>query len=203
MTVETWVSLYELSCLMKYIRQEFVKIENLYEEYFNKVLKKEDGLASIILYRYFSDEKMLEAELKFKSFDYHSIEFTKQNGELSLVEENKGSNQEAFNLLKQGLTEYYDYFIKFNSYLDEKQKVLTSCDSKYLIEWEFERIKLYSKDKKLITTSYNYFGQKIEDDCEILKQVFVKLEYCPKWCQEELIKMKSNDEVVLSLSKKV
>ncbi len=75
MNVETWISLYELSCLMKYIRQEFVRVENLYEEYFNKVLKKEDELASIVLYRYFSDEKVLEAELKFKSFDYQRVGF--------------------------------------------------------------------------------------------------------------------------------
>lgn len=203
MNVETLISLYELSYLMKYIRQEFVRVETLYEEYFNELLKMEDEFANIVLYRYFSDEKELEAGLKFRSFDYQRVGFIKQDGELSLVENDIDNVQEAFNLLKKELTDYYDFFIKFNSYLDEKKKVFPSSDAKYVIEWEFDRIKLYSWDNILITTSYNYYGEIIEDD-EILKKVFVRLEDCPKWCKEELIKMRSNEVGgSLSLKKKI
>ena len=202
------ISLYNVACLMKEMKKKYENLKDNYE------YSLEDG-KHIVIYDFDYNNDELGIGIPFLG-EIYDIYLKKQDGDLFITKSEYYDSQMVLNTLGNKLSRLYDEFMKFKDFKNEKSYGIKTVNSIFYsnvcsLEVSFFYA-LPSKGLKPILNdgfevkSYSYssnYGCKCNsvntlnviknNEEELFKRIFVKIEDMPKWCQDALYEIRKEE----------
>ena len=226
------VSLYDVDQLMKIKRAECLGVLESYGTKINSKINLESLDIDPIYIKSFNYD-LNELSIAFDPLEddeNNEIVFSKDdNGNLYMKKDSicfKNGNK-VMDLLNVELSEIYDLFIQYKDFIQQCSRGITSVNSWFLVDIDLDSSKVFAKNEmddsfkefQLCSFPGNYYGYGlvptayakylVDNEEEMFKRIFVKIEDCPQWTQpilgeerkSQLSENKKNN--VMTLSKKI
>lgn len=228
---EDAISLYSVAHLVKDINNEYEDTKNNYEDKLNSTVRDLINSDSIIAFHDI-DLKEKKIKLSFREYsfmDFEEITFSLEDDDIRLLNSDGYNASLVFPSISNTLKDMYDDLEAFSNFKDYQNSSINkeAINTDFNVDISHYGVSLYKKDfndKKYVELSSPSYSDKyklnansgklnkafdgFEDD--IFKNVYIKIEDCPKWSQA-MLKEKRQDELkkeeikdkVLGLSKKI
>lgn len=206
------ISLYDVIVLMTKINYEYEKVKKTYiRRIDNLIEEKFDSSSYVVIYDFDYDNQELSIGFNYNGYNYRKIFFAKSDGNLYITKSEFFRDKDVLVAIGTELSQLYDEFMKFSAYKRESKFNIRPINSNLFVDISSHSIDIFTeypieritKDFKL---TFIINSGKYKYDCnsttiitaiegkekEIFKKIFVKIEDCPKWCQEILSEIRRN-----------
>lgn len=190
------VSLYDVLMIVKSRRNKY----DVSKRSLKKHIDKKMGWTSSSFYScYVSDFDFKDSELKI-GFDFKYVTFTKVDGDLVIKSSDTCLAQELLSKCGEKISDYYDSCFRYQSLFMQSSKNIKSVNSNFLIDIndmevsvssnieEMGHIHFFKLFKNFKYNEYEYVCNSNtivsafrNNEAEIFKRIFVRIEDCPKW----------------------
>lgn len=209
------ISLFDISLLLKKMNHKYEKERHKFDDLLGEIVTSNfcDG-SMVVVHNFDYQNNVLPISFKrWKYEDFNKIYFSKKNGDLYIVKSESYYSKQLFNVTSHLLTKLYDDLENYSDYKNYKYSShnIAAVNSNFGVSVTFYGVDIftffqqneYQKDFKLFSPSYsngynldctsNIVNEAIKNqETEIFKRIFVKIDDCPKWCQRELYKIRQN-----------
>lgn len=206
------VSIYDVLVLTTKMSNNYETLVKKYDEHIKYLIKQEFGINSnIIIYNFNYDKNELMVGFKYYSDNYDEITFKKNENDLFISKTETYRAKDILETVGTELSQLYDEFIKYSSYKKDYIFRVKPVNSNFLVNMTPNGVgigvlvpnRILTYDFKLdfysVTNRYGYDCNSTliidafkGNEDKIFKRIFVKIEDCPKWCQEELYEIRKN-----------
>ena len=201
-----YVTLYDVSKLLKYTNIECELIKRRWEYYFDNIVKSQFGEdSSVICHDFDYRNKILKISFKKQlTSSYEEIDLAKHNGELFVLKSRSCWSDEVFQTLSSDLSNLYDELLKFEAFkLTQPKNNIKPINSEFNVKINADGVIINNDEIELFVTNYdndckvksssNMVKQVLnETKDEIFKRIFIKISDCPVWMQSELQELRHN-----------
>ena len=209
------VSLFDVSLLLKRKDRKYKHEKDKFEDVLDEIVKSKFCDDSAII-NYGIDYETKELKIGFKrwrSGDYEKIYFSEKNDELYIAKSESHYAKELFSVTSHILTKLYSDLMQYADYQDTNKGkyAIHAVNSDFLVNvWKYG-VEIYvktpnthfSNDFELNSPAYD---NRYDLECnssivldairnqeqEIFKRLYVKIDDCPEWCQDELYVIRQN-----------
>ena len=206
---DTCISLSDVADLLSHQAHDYTRIIENYSRYLNEVIKSKFMNSSTIYICNFDYNKK-ELTIRFcycRGDDTKKIVFRKNDEDLE-VDVTKSDTywtKEILATIGSDLSELYDELVSFLDYKKGINLKIRPVNSNFLVDITSYGIDIYTPSTNneymdyfelTFNSHYNQYSYDStsmiimntlqEHETEIFKNIFVKIEDCPKWCQEML-----------------
>ena len=210
------VSLYNI---FKVIKKEVDKLNNIKDEYKSIIkssLREKYGReATCVIYDFDYENNLLR--LAFKEYSwyngYSEMQFSKDNNDLYIVKsENYLYGNDHFRELGDYLSKLYDELIKFKKMEKEFKYWIDANNSNFKIDISKYGVSIKVNQpndrlKDIFCLKHSTYNSDYDYDCnsneilsimngkedELFKKIYVNIDKCPEWMQEELKNIRYNE----------
>ena len=204
------ISLSDISRLINKINDDYYEIVEEYQSLFNDTIKsKFSGYIGVIIDEFDYNLDCLNITLIEDYGDYKKVSFTKKDDNLCVVESESVHTDEILQLLYSELSNLYDELYRFTEYKGSYSSSIRTSNSNFFADINSCFVKILSNkyesasDFRVIADGFNnkyhlkcdslvLYLASIRKKEELFKNTFVRISDCPKWCQEELYKIRQN-----------
>ncbi len=210
---EDEINLYDLSKVIRKKEIEFRNEKKIFENYLLKQIKKNfDKNSDLIIYDFNYEKKELKIGFKF-SKDFKKIIFGQKNNQLFIKESESNYADDLLFYMGEDFLNFYNFFINYDYYHEQVNFNVKPINSKFLVDISNYGVNIYVKRNNDILTkifelnsrSWNntYICKCNSDEIknlisnnedEIFKKIFVKINECPEWSKSELYKLKKEQK---------
>lgn len=222
-----YISLFDVAKLLKKLRSNYNYLKKSYkiefENIINSNLRNNDTFIQSLDFDY--QNKLLKMGLK-KGFWHNEnliITFAKDNDDLYIYEANTLMADDIFMALGKKISSFYDELLNYKDYTDN-QEIYYLKDIDYNFDVEISREGcgvFYGNNKDLSKSDMILFSPSSElkyslktnsllinkaiknNEDELYKKIFVKIEECPFWIQDELKEIRDKQLLTSKVKKKV
>lgn len=207
-----YISLYNIAILIKDKKREHQNIIEYYNEQIN------NNINEYLIIQDFDYNKLeLHINYKYKE-EWYNMTFAKNDGDLYLK---TSDNPKALNLLVEignDLSLLYDELIKYKDFYKQYIYQIKCLNSNFLVNINAYQINLYQKKEDNLfelklysyndTYEYNCNSNNIintihNNEDELFKKIFVKIDDCPKWSQIYLYKIRKKQLIKENIKIKI
>lgn len=200
------VSIYDVLILTLKMSNNYEELIKKYDEHIKYLIKQEFGInCNIIIYNFNYDKNELIVGFKYYSDNYDEIIFKKDENDLFISKSETYRAKDILETVGTELSQLYDEFIKYSLYKKDYIFKVNPVNSNFLVNMSPGLVgigvlvpnRILSYDFKLdfyfVTNKYKYDCNSTAiidafkgNEEEIFKRIFVKIDDCPKWCQDAL-----------------
>lgn len=202
------ISLYDVARLMKSKNSEYRNMIDSYENSFECIIKREFSPHHNVTIGNFNYDRN-ELEIRFSYWGNPTkIIFSKKDGDLYIVSSETTRGQKILALLGNQLSELYDKLLQYSEYKNTEFHHPNSINSKFKIDVNIYHISIftesnYKREFNLSSYSYkngydymcnsnNIINVVKNNESELFKRIFIKIEDCPEWTRSNLSKTRKN-----------
>jgi len=206
------VSIYDVLVLTTKMYNNYEELFEKYNERIRPLIKQEFGnYANIGIYNFDYDNNELRIGFTHSGDSYDKITFKKNDNDLFISETETYRAKEILETVGTELSQLYDEFIKYSPYKNDYIFKVKPVNSNFLVDMSPNMVEIgILLPNHILTYEFKLWFScamnKYRYDCnsnaiieavkgnedEIFKRIFVKIEDCPKWCQEELYEIRKN-----------
>lgn len=228
---EDAISLYSVAHLVKDINNEYEDTKNNYEDKLNSTVRESLNSDSIIAVHDidFKEKKIKLSFREYSFMDFEEITFSLEEDDIRVLNTDGHNASLVFTSISNTLKDMYDDLEAFSNFKDYQNSSINkeAINTDFNVDISQYGVSLYKidfNDKKYVEFSSPSYSDKyklnansgklnkafdgFEDD--IFKNIYIKIEDCPKWSQA-MLKEKRQDELkkeeikdkVLGLAKKL
>lgn len=184
-------------------RNEFKNKEKYYKKLLDNMIKEKYGYnAGLFIYGF--DYETNELSIAFNHFgsNYYEINFKMNDGDLYVSSSQTYESDNVFRLLYKQLTLLYNEYEKYRVFHEQNIYRERPINSNFFTDIGFFGVRIYNKDyyTKDFEIRYPSYSKECEIECnssslmsimedtqkDILNNIYIEIEKCPKWCREEL-----------------
>lgn len=200
------VSLYDVSQIIRKKYNEYYCYEEEFCDRLDKIIKLNFGFkCSLIMYDF--DYINNELRMGFKSDNkYEKIIFSKENKKIFIKESYTTNDYNILDLIGNYLSDFYDICLKYRDFYTQGVYGIKPVNSKFSVSLSSSMVKISLNDNfvgigekefELIYRSYinsyscecgvdNIIGSFNVKENEIFKNIYIKIDDCPRWSQNML-----------------
>lgn len=207
-----YISLFDVLSVLRDFNLEFENFKRFYSDKLNYIAKDKICVnSSVILNNFDYSNNLLSISFKkYIHYNWTDIYFGKQDGDLFIARSNSCLNEGILLNLGSCLSDLYDGFLgyyDYNDYSNSKSSIRVK-NSSFVVDVSRYGINVYFRDldtnkSVLRLTGYSYkndyefkcnssvISEVFKDNEEdILRKLFVRIDDCPIWCQNRLFKVR-------------
>lgn len=211
---EDCVSLDIVLNLMRLNNRRFNKINIIHQRRLDTIMNNHYNNVGLIVYGYDYEKGNLKIGYKFLS-TYNKIVFTKKNDDLIIVESESCHANDVLACIGNELSLLCDLYEQYREFTEQFNYGIRAVNSNFLINLSSNEISFFArtgkysfcKDFELTAYCYDKFGNnqygyncnsnnilsliRGQED-ELFERIYIKIDDCPKWCQESLYEIRKN-----------
>lgn len=208
------ISLYDIAQLLKIKSNEYKSDKHSFEKHFDYVIESRYGSSSsIVVYDFDYDKDELRIGFKYWE-NYDKIIFAKKDEDLYVKESESSRGKDILVALGDSLSKLYDKFIQYRDIKQQNSYRIKPVNSNFLVDvsyygvdifvngGEFRIIKEFELSSHSYETGYDYdcnsstvINALKGNEDELFKRIFVMIDDCPEWMQEQLYEIRQNQLV--------
>ena len=206
------ISLFDVAQFFKDVVNIYDEIKKRNDHQLESSIKSIFGNSSrCVCYDFKYEKKILPIGFKLWSEDnYKKICFAKENNDLYIVQSESWYDKKIFSECSAELSQIYDEFINctdYQNYLNTSY-VVKPINSNFDVRMSFIGVILFAtfrfkNEIELLSPSYTdayriecnsgIINKLLKDnEDEIFKRVFVRIDDCPEWCRQRLYEIRQN-----------
>lgn len=228
---EDTISLYDVAHLVKDINNEYEDTKNNYEDKLNSTLRDSLNSDSIIAVHDidFKEKKIKLSFREYSFMDFEEITFSLEDDDIRILNTDSHNASLVFPSISKTLKDMYDDLEAFSNFKDYQNSSINkeAINTDFNVDISQYGVSLYKidfNDKKYVELSSPSYSDKYKLNAnsgklnkafdgfedEIFKNIYIKIEDCPKWSQamlkeqrQEELKKEEIKAKVLGLAKKL
>lgn len=203
------ISLHDVWTVSNNRKKELQKIQEPYQEKILQAIHEqisEYAYAKLYSFNYYKNELTLFfqwCELR------GTITFRKKDGKMYIKNADCPIPEKLFSAIEDILSELYDKYIKYSTLKNQDKHCIKPVNSQFNVNITQSHIKVkvlnpfhimypdFYLSQKITDGSYTYYCNSNEvlniikdNETEILKRLFIKINDCPEWMQQELYEIR-------------
>lgn len=206
------ISLYDVFAVMKQEYYKLIKIENLYNYMIKCILKETfsmDAISEIYGFDYTKNELKIGFS-KYWANDCNEICFSKKDGNIYITKSEDSCSNEILDSIGDVLSRLYDEYIELKDFSTQFSNNIKSINSNFLVNITSDDINVHmnsktsdsNKDFSLLHSVHNSDKYKCKcnssllfdvvnnNEDQIFRKIFVRIEDCPEWMRDLLYKIR-------------
>ncbi len=210
---EDCVTLYDVFCVIDSIKDRKNSVKERYDDVLTNMVKNHISKSSSIHFDEFDyDTGTLIMRFSYSNFEYKSIQFVKEDGDLRILKSDSPWAMEVLECVGTTLSALYDEMLKFSKYNFDKSKEVKPINSNFMVDVDprygvdiFSRgiENTWIKDFEVTHRTYdddNEYDVKCNSnivmeavkgkETELYKRIYVKICECPKSLGDDLTSLR-------------